>query len=745
MNNEGIDINSRIGFLMAVVVLAMTALIMRLWHVQINEHEKWVSKLRKSSQDIVRIPAPRGEIKDRNGIVLVENRANYKVDFYLTDIEDNYRQSGKTVPINTYQARVRGHLRDLTEPDIVKIVHSEVIEPLEKAGLAKDWNTKSLRMHYRQRKFVPFTYMQDIDFETIARLSERTIGAAGLEVAISPVRHYVYKSLACHVLGYTGQIKELEKEPDIGEYTRAGYAPDEVGVSQVELLMDKYLRGKPGRRVLQRNPKGVIEGEVDRIEPVEGASVFLTIDVRVQSIVEKALRVVGRGAAVVVNPNNGDILAMASVPSFDPNKFIPSIPTTEWERLNADKTHPLTNRALLAYAPGSTYKIPIAMAGMSVGLGTNTYLNCAGAVTYGNKAMKCWIADKGGAHGTLGLVKAIKTSCNAYFYQYGNRAGPDVIVNIGTALGLGQLSGLGLIGESPGILPGREWLAANYPNERWTSGYTANTSIGQGFVLASPLQMAMVTAAVANGGISYYPRLIDKVVDVEGKIILNDPPRVRADLKTMGLTPSNIESIRKGMYQVVNTPGGTASRARLRGVNVAGKTGTAQIWRRDERNVRVKDNHVWFICFAPYDKPSLAVCVLVANGKAGGSVAAPIAARIIDETLALERGFQPEITALEPAKGNFRFFDSIAFRSSVPGNYAIVGGDGTPLDGEDEETADHVESRTAERAEVGIMPEPRLQADPDEGGRVKKRGFFQRLGDSIKKPFQRRDRSPRTR
>ncbi len=743
--NANTDLRLRIFAL--IIILGMTTLIVRLWHVQVNENLKWSSKLRKSSQDIVRIPAPRGEIKDRNGVVLVENRANYKVDFYLPDIEDSYRSANKTLPMRKYETRVRGMRRELEEPDIVRIVNETIIPRLEELDVARDWSTASLQRHYRQRRFVPFTYMQDVDFDTVAKLSERSIGAAGVDVAITPVRHYIYGSLACHILGYTGQIKDLELEPDINDYTRAGYAPDEVGVTQVELLMDKYLRGNPGRRILQRNPKGIIEGEVDRIEPEQGSSVFLTIDARIQMITERALRVVGRAAAVVVNPNNGDILAMASVPSFDPNTFIPNISNAQWKELNENATHPLTNRALLAYAPGSTYKIPIALAGMTNGLGANTYLNCAGSVTYGTKAMKCWIADKGGAHGTLGLVDAIKKSCNAYFYLYGNKTGIDSIVKVGTALGLGQFSELGLIGESPGVLPGPDWLKQNYPNERWSSGYTANTSIGQGYVLASPLQMAMVAATVANGGVSFYPRLIDKVVAANGETVLNDPPRVRAELTQFGVTPRQIESIRKGMWEVVNGAGGTASRARLKGVAVAGKTGTAQVWRRDERNVRVKDNHVWFISFAPFDKPKLAVCVLVGNGKAGGSVAAPITARIIEETLALDRGFEPELARLEPARGNFKFYESIEFKSDVPGQYAAGGSVVASADGEDEETADHVESAEArsDRPRGGAMPEPQIAADPDDSGRVRKRGFLQRLGDSVKKPFQRRERSPRER
>ncbi len=720
----------------AIVLLAMTALTVRLWQVQVNEHDKWASKLRKSSQDIVRIPAPRGHINDRNGVTLVENRLNFKVDFYLPDVEQAYRNAHDDVPVNVYQARVRGMLRELEEPNIVEIVEKTVIPKLENLNVAEEWSTVSLRNHYRQRRFVPFTFSDDVDFETLARLSERSVDAAGVNVSENPVRHYVYESLACHILGYTGQIQNLEDEPDIKEFTRAGYAPDEVGVSQVELRMDRYLRGTPGRRILQRNPKGVVEGEVGRVEPVQGAEVFLTIDARIQHITEMALRDAlrgrGRAAAVVVNPNNGDVLAMASLPSFDPNKFVPRIPRDQWEQLNDDPSDPLLNRALLPFAPGSTYKIVVALAGLSENLGANTFFSCGGGVSYGNTFMRCWNT---GGHGTLGLREAIMRSCNSYFYKFGNAAGADAIVRVGKVLGLGEVSGLGLIGEWPGILPGPDWLKENHPRERWSEGFTANTSIGQGYVLATPLQMAMVAATVANGGTSYAPRLIDKVVAQDGSILLQEESKIRGHLSDFGITPDEIEVVRRGMRDVVNSGGGTAGRARVKGMAVAGKTGTAQVWRVNENGVRLGDNHVWFISFAPYETPQLAVCVLVANGQAGGRVAAPIAARIINESTALEKGYTPKLVALEPAKGGFSHFDVVSYANNVPGEYAA--------DGEDFETTDHV-ADVGQPQPVGRSqaPEPQIAPAPDrrmhEGG--ERPSFFERMGRTLSKPFRQRRR-----
>ena len=232
------------------------------------------------------------------------------------------------------------------------------------------------------------------------------------------------------------------------------------------------------------------------------------------------MRIVGRGAAVVINPDNGDVLAMASVPSFDPNAFIPSVSSEDWNKLIKDDTNPLTNRAILSYAPGSTFKTVTALAGLLAGKGNNHY-TCTGGVTYGGKYMKCWIAAKGGSHGSLDLTDAIKFSCNAFFYQYGNAAGIDMIDKVGDALGIGKKTGIELSNEASGILPGKKWLEQTNPRDHWSDGQTANTSIGQGAVQASPLQMALVAATLANGGTCYYPRLIDKVLDRDGQPVID--------------------------------------------------------------------------------------------------------------------------------------------------------------------------------------------------------------------------------
>ncbi|MBJ7259398.1 MAG: penicillin-binding protein 2, partial [Chthoniobacterales bacterium] len=613
----------RVAVLGGMALAVFLLLLGRLWYVQVARGSEYTSRIRNSSQVNVRLPAVRGEILDRHGKPMVQNRASNAVEFYLPDMVRDYRTRFGKVPMYNYRTTVGGMMTEKSEPDIVRIVNEAVIPRLTELGLANDYNANALRQHFRNQTEVPFTYMEDLDFEDMAKFAENDVGLAGVNVTVRPVRRYVYGALASHLLGYVGQRDNVDKE-EAANFNY--YQPDDEGKAQLELVLDSELRGVAGSRVLQRNAKGHIEGEA-RMQPAkQGHNVVLTIDARIQYIAEKALRVVGRGAAVVVDPNTGDILAMVSVPSYDPNNFIPAISSTAWNELTQDATDPLINRALSAYAPGSTYKVTTSLAGLRAGVGDRQF-NCSGGVQYGDKFMQCWIAAKKGAHGTVGLESAIRVSCNAFFYQYGNAAGIEQIIATGNMLGLGQKSGIPLSGESAGILPGPEWMQAKHPRERWSRGQTANTSIGQGYVLATPLQMAMVAATVANWGTSYYPRLVDKVVAQDGTVVRQEPVKIRTNLLENGLTVAQMDTVRRGMWDVVNHAGGTAGGARLKDYQVAGKTGTAQFWRGG-----VKDNHTWFICFAPYQSPRYAVAVLVQGALSGGGVAAPIAAKILSDT-----------------------------------------------------------------------------------------------------------------
>ncbi len=667
---------ARIQIVGLIFLIAISVIIAQLWRVQVVKGDFYTQKIRGAGEVTVRIPSVRGEIRDRHGLALATNRPSFSVEFYLKEMVTGYQQAfgKKNTPTLTHKFTVKGVYKEDTQPDVGRIVSDIVLPRMAELGIHEDIDADDLQKHYYNDTLVPYTYLDDIDFAQMAKLSERDLGLPGARVTIGGVRVYPYGALAAHVLGYVGPA---DTDPDDAK-NFSYYQPDVEGKTNVEQAMDKWLKGEAGVRHIKRSPKGVIEGEIGVTPPVPGNNVYLTIDARIQTIVENALRIVGRGAAVVVDPKTGDVLAMASVPSFDPNVFIPSIDQEDWGKLRDDETDPMTNRAILAYAPGSTFKTVTALAGETVGKEFNKY-TCTGGVTYGNRYMHCWIGQKGGSHGTLDLEGGLKNSCNSYFFQYGNAAGVDTIDRMGAALGLGQKTGVPLSNEAAGVLPGKDWLAVHYPKDRWSDGHTANLSIGQGYMQASPIQMAMVAATLANGGTCFYPRMIDRIVDQKGQDVI-DPatgepaapgPRVRVKLSDLGLKPEQVEKVRHGMYRVVNDPGGTAPHAKLKDYELAGKTGTAQFWRNG-----VKDNHTWFICFAPYKEPKYAICVFIQGAQGGGVTAGPLAAKIMDETLALDdqRHYEVAVKPLEPAKGNFTFIKNIDFNSAVP--VQTDGGDG---------------------------------------------------------------------
>jgi penicillin-binding protein 2 len=712
MNRRRLNPRLRIQFLGLVMLLGVGALGLRLWWVQVARGSEYTARIRGSSEATVRIPSVRGEIKDRNGLTLVQNRASYEVDFYLPEMVKGYREKYGQPPLTEYRATINGMPKDQKEADIIKIVNNGIVPRLDDLDIARDYNAEQLQRHYRNNTEVPFSYIKDIDFPTMAKFSEHDVGLPGVDIAIKPVRSYVYGALASHMVGYVGAPDDTNKE-EARKFTF--YQGDVEGKSNIEKTMDDYLRGQPGARYLRRNAKGVIDGVLREEPPKQGANVFLTIDARIQAITEEALRAVGRAAAVVVDPNNGNILAMVSVPSFDPNTFIPSIKAKDWQALRKDDADPLVNRAISAFPPGSTFKLVTSLAGLRKKLATARF-NCSGGVSYGDHYFHCWISEKGGAHGTLGLIDAIKVSCDSFFYQYGNAAGIESIDITGKMLGLGEESGLNLTGEQAGVLPGPEWMRVHHPQERWSQAYTANVSIGQGYDLVSPLQLAMAYATAANGGVCYYPRLVDKVLnqdgsparDEHGRIAVPPTPRVRTDLRNE-FSPDQIELVRKGLWKVVNEDGGTGGRARLKNAEVAGKTGTAQATDHGH-----KDTIAWFACFAPFNHPKYVVAVMVQGGEHGGGVAGPVATRIMERTLAMDEGrFDMQVTWLAPAhKAN-------PFQMIKDVDYHEAGGNL----GSDEENADD-QNANVQMAAAGADPDVEPEADAQ--GRVAKKSRPQR-------------------
>ncbi len=695
----------RLYLLAILVLLGLSVLVARLHKVQVVDYEYYRSRLPGEKQVTVRVPGVRGEIKDRNGVVLATNRASYEVTFDLRAILERYRENlaeGEEVPLVKYEAKEGGMTRPRTEPDIVQIVQETVIPEMQALGLAEGFNAEQMQVHFRGTSgLVPYSYRRDLTFDDFAVFAENDYNIPGVNIEVKPLRVYPFDALACHILGYL-KLPDIQKVAAEKREEFDHYVADDYGGAGVEKSLDEMLQGNAGKRTMRRDEKGVIRGEISYVPPTAGADVYLTIDAKVQYIVEEAMRSIGRGAAVVMDPRNGDILAMVSVPSYNPNRFIPAVSPDDWNRYTTDESSPMYNRAMSQHPPGSTFKIPIALAGCLSNTNRRNFY-CGGGVQYGNKFMQCWIGSKGGRHGSLDLSEAIKRSCNCYFYQYGNETGIRNIVDITSKMGLGHKTGIPLEGEMPGLVPTPEWLKLR--GLVWSDAYTAMTSIGQGFTEATPLQMASVTCTVANGGKVFQPRLVRKVLEKDGTAVVPDQPVLQADLAKEGLTSAELEQVKRGMWKVVNEEGGTAGRARSPNFEVAGKTGTAQTGNSRE------PTNAWFISFAPYQEPELAVAIFIHNADSGGKCGAPIAGHIIKQIMAMKHGYVVEAKPMMEAVGNFTRIDLVDF-DNVGLDQFVEGDDADAAVELPEGFAPRVV--TSERG--GPQDAPTLRARPDSRG-----------------------------
>jgi penicillin-binding protein 2 len=545
-----------------------------------------------------------------------------------------------------------------SEDDIVEIVRQS-IEPIrDMLGITQPITAKEardIREHFRTDPDLPYHYKTDLDFATVANFEERNLGVTGIRVAQNPAREYTYGAFASHILGYVGSpVNQTEHLADDG-------TPYEtIGRHGIEAVMDAQLQGEPGSTLQRVSSQGYVIEDAKlheaRQSPTMGSTLYLTIDSRIQYIAETAMRHagVGRGAVVVMDPRNGDVLAMVSVPSYDPNKFIPKIQPKDWEALNTDPTGPMYNRALHQYAPGSTYKIMVALAGLKSGnVSVDTSFDCPGAIQIDDHLFHN--SDSTDA-GVMSLVHAICVSSDVFFYQWGMKAGIQCIDDMGKLAGFGHKWGLlGDDDEDAGIMPGPDWMKENdkwliktHNIDHWSRAQTANTSIGQGFVLTTPLQMATFLCAVANGGTVYQPRIYSRVVDYKGDTKADIP--AAQVYSNLGVKPSDLKAVQEGMREVVDH--GTATLAQVKGYQLAGKTGTAQAHIKVDGEVR-KDLKCWFYCYGPFEAPRYVTCVVVEGGVWGGTTTAPIAQEIMTRLFAMDAGAQENVSFLQPALGNF--------------------------------------------------------------------------------------------
>jgi penicillin-binding protein 2 len=455
-----------------------------------------------------------------------------------------------------------------------------------------------------------------------------------LVVDVRPRRAYDYGDLASHLIGYLGEVDENEMRQSREFPYRMGA---QIGKYGVEYRWENDLRGSDGGQQIEVDALGREIRPLGVVEPFPGNNLFLTIDLELQKVAEEAYRD-KTGALIAMDPRTGQILAMVSKPSFNPDVFARNILPEEWKSLVENPSHPLQNKGIQGqYPPGSVFKIITAIAGLESKMITpNTQFNCAGAFSYGGRDFRCW---KEGGHGNLSLHRAIVQSCDIYFYQLGLKLGPDLIARYASEFGLGRATGISLP-EKPGIVPSSSWKRKRH-GAPWYSGETLSFSVGQGYLTATPLQLLVLISAVANGGKILLPQVAQRLEDIY-KNRLEEYPSV--ELESVDVSQKTLQIIQEALKGAVNDPHGTGSACGLKEVKVAGKTGTAQViampedFKRGEiRRIPLKfRDHAWFVAYAPFEDPKISVVVLVEHGGFGATAAAPIAKRVIEKYLDLK-------------------------------------------------------------------------------------------------------------
>jgi penicillin-binding protein 2 len=569
-----------IGMLVALVFLGGW-----LWHIQVHRGASFEQDQVKQSVRRVRIPGVRGRLFDRKENCVADNRASYNIVLYLEEL----RKPGKW---------------DRT----VDHVLAQLDELGQRLGTPSELDRDKLRNHIRRSLPLPLVAWRDVSDEVLARFAEQAGQTPGVDIQVDNVRLYPFGPRACHVLGYVGRADIEQDEAEPFHY----YLPEMTGRSGVEKKLDDRLRGEAGGRLLRVDATGFRRYDSGQREPRSGQDVQLTLDMHVQALAEDALGDTA-GSVVVLDPRNGDVLALVSKPGFDPNQFVPRISTEQWRLLNDDPRHPLINRAVAGgYPPGSTFKPVTALAGLE----NNTahapdVHSCPGYFQLGSATFRCWYHS---GHGALNLRQAVERSCNVYFFHVGLQTGVERLAEEARAFGLGSRTGIELDFEAAGLVPDTAWKRATF-RDGWRDGDTCNMSIGQGALVVTPLQMASLTATLANGGKVYRPRLVRAVREPGTPTFIEQAPDL---VRTMTWRSEDIELVRSGLRDVVNGSWGTARKVALPGVVIAGKTGTAEYGRKDERK-----RHAWMIAFAPYEQPRYAVAILVDEGVSGGETAAP--------------------------------------------------------------------------------------------------------------------------
>lgn len=559
------------------IIAGFLILLIRLWQLQILQGAEYRKISESNRLRVVGVPAPRGIIFDRNGIPLVKNAPYFCASLIPGEFDESL------VPALS---------------ELLGMPEQDVEEKLTKAA---------------DSPFSPVRLKEGLSFKEVNYIEARRSDFPGLMIEIEVSRGYIFGNTGAHLIGYLGKMTPAQsKNPEFRD------VPPEAFIGQwgVEKLYDKSLRGTAGQKVIEVDALGREIRLLQEKSPVRGSDLSLSIDIALQKEAEKAFE--GKtGALVALQPGTGEILGYVSSPSFDPNKFAKGIGREEWVSLSSDVNLPMLNRAIQSqYPPGSTFKIIMAIAGLEEGvIDESTKVDCRGGISFGRWHFGCW---RKGGHGVVSLHRALVESCDVYFYEVGKRLGIDKIYEYAMRLGLGKPTGIPLGAEKKGLIPNTKWKM-EAKKAQWFLGETYVNSIGQGYVSATPVQMATMMSAVADGGNIYQPSLLKGA-----KPIL---------VKNAGVKPETLEKVKSALNGVVNEPSGTGWLAKSGVATIGGKTGTAQVvgLRRDSKYLSEKlRDHAWFVAFAPVEKPEIAMSVLVEHGGHGGSAAAPIAKKAIE-------------------------------------------------------------------------------------------------------------------
>ena len=578
----------------AILMIAVVAILAaRLWHLQLIQGEAYVDMSRSNRMKLIRLTPSRGRILDAAGRVLADNSPGFTLGV------------------------VRG---ELSNPQAVIDTCAPIV------GVPPERMRRLIDQSRSVARFLTYPIKKNVTLEEVSLIRAQTTDLKGVTLEVSPRRVHPFGQSLCHVLGTLGEIspEELSRSAQIGY--RGG---DLIGKSGLEKEYEPYLRGVDGWERIEIDAMGNQLGSRGRKPPEQGADLVLTTDVQLQQFVEDVF-VHEAGSVVAVDPDTGRILALVSNPGFDLNLFSPAISQRQWKSLNSDPLNPLENRAIRGlYSPGSAFKIVTTSAALAErSIKPDQTFTCKGELELKGQSFRCWNPY---GHGKIALRRAIIESCDIYFYELGLKLGGDVIARSASLFGLGKPTGLGLPDELPGLIPTSAWKLRTHA-EPWKDGETVNLSIGKGYLVATPVQMAMMTAAIANGGKLLKPAIVQQIRAADGRIVFDHAPVLRWKVP---LDDADLTFLRNAMLGVVSEGRGTGKMCRIRGIQVAGKTGTSQVIRQrqkltDEAEMPYHERpHAIFVAFVDSMPKKIALVVVVEHGGSGGKVAAPIARKII--------------------------------------------------------------------------------------------------------------------